>query len=171
MKIDNLISNLQKNTAEQDRIIKEQAENATKQHLESFTALLKASNEETKSVLRSNLQTIKDQQPSIKNQQPSIKNALRLNILTGAVLGGLTMLFLVFLGINVWLGYQIKDKKQELAEINLELDQSPLEKRILRSVEFHESKDKKTYFIVAKNSKKTEVFENTSDQKVMKIEK
>ena len=33
MKIDNLISNLQKNTAEQDRIIKEQAENATKQHL------------------------------------------------------------------------------------------------------------------------------------------
>ena len=164
MKIDNLMNNLQKNTAEQDRIIKEQAENATKQHLESFTALLKASNEETKSVLRSNLQTIKD-------QQPSIKNALRLNILTGAVLGGLTMLFLVFLGINVWLGYQIKDKKQELAEINLELDQSPLEKRILRSVEFHESKDKKTYFIVAKNSKKAEVFENTSDQKVMKIEK
>ena len=164
MKIDNLINNLQKNTAEQDRIIKEQAENATKQHLESYTALLKASNEETKSVLRSNLQTIKD-------QQPSIKNALRLNILTGAVLGGLTMLFLVFLGINVWLGYQIKDKKQQLAEINLELDQSPLEKRILRSVEFHESKDKKTYFIVAKNSKKAEVFENTSDQKVMKIEK
>ena len=164
MKIDNLISNLQKNTAEQDRIIKEQAENATKQHLESYTALLKASNEETKSVLKSNLQTIKD-------QQPSIKNALRLNILTGAVLGGLTMLFLIFLAINVWLGYQIKDKKQELAEINLELDQSPLEKRILRSVEFHESKDKKTYFIVAKNSKKAEVFENTSDQKVMKIEK
>ena len=164
MKIDNLISNLQKNTAEQDRIIKEQAENATKQHLESYIALLKASNEETKSVLKSNLQTIKD-------QQPSIKNALRLNILTGAVLGGLTMLFLVVLGINLWLGYQIKDKKQELAEINLELDQSPLEKRILRSVEFHESKDKKTYFIVAKNSKKAEVFENTSDQKVMKIEK
>ena len=164
MKIDNLISNLQKNTAEQDRIIKEQAENATKQHLESYTALLRASNKETESILRSNLQTIKD-------QQPSINNALRLNILTGAVLGGLTMLFLVVLGIDVWLGYQIKDKKQELAEINLELDQSPLEKRILRSVEFHESKDKKTYFIVAKNSKKAEVFENTSDQKVMKIEK
>ena len=164
MKIDNLINNLQKNTAEQDRIIKEQAENATKQHLESYTALLRASNKETESILRSNLQTIKD-------QQPSIKNALRLNILTGAVLGGLTMLFLVVLGINLWLGYQIKDKKQELAEINLELDQSPLEKRILRSVEFHESKDKKTYFIVAKNSKKAEVFENTSDQKVMKIEK
>jgi hypothetical protein len=88
--------------------------------LGKLQALLKASNEETKSVLRSNLQTIKD-------QQPSIKNALRLNILTGAVLGGLIMLFLVFLGINVWLGYQIKDKKQELAEINLELDQSPLE--------------------------------------------
>ena len=164
MKIDNLINNLQKNTAEQDRIIKEQAENATKQHLESYTALLRASNKETESILRSNLQTI-------KNQQPSIKNALRLNILTGAVLGGLIMLFLVVLGINLWLGYQIKDKKQELAEINLELDQSPLEKRILRSVEFHESKDKKTYFIVAKNSKKAEVFENTSDQKVMKIEK
>ena len=164
MKIDNLINNLQKNTAEQDRIIKEQAENATKQHLESYTALLRASNKETESILRSNLQTIKD-------QQPSIKNALRLNILTGAVLGGLIMLFLVVLGINLWLGYQIKDKKQELAEINLELDQSPLEKRILRSVEFHESKDKKTYFIVAKNSKKAEVFENTSDQKVMKIEK
>ena len=164
MKIDNLISNLQKNTAEQDRIIKEQAESVTKQHLENYRALLRANSEETENILRSNLQTIKD-------QQPSIKKALHLNILKGAVLGVLITLFLILLGINIWMSYQIKGKKQELAEINLQLEQTPLEKRILRTVEFHEDKDNKAYFIVAKNSKKAEAYTTTGKDKVLKIEK
>src|SRR5690606_22993703 len=112
MKIDNLISNLQKNTAEQDRIIKEQAESVTTQHLESYNALLRASSKETEKILRSNLQTIHD-------QQPRIRNALRLNMLKGTVMGVLITVFLIFLGVNFWLGKQIKDKNQELAELNL----------------------------------------------------
>ena len=164
MKIDNLISNLQKNTAEQDRIIKEQAESVTKQHLESYNALLRASSKETEKILRSNLQTIQD-------QQPKIRNALRLNILTGAVLGVLITVFLIFLGVNWWLAKQIQNKQQELAEINLKVEQTPLEKQILRRVKLHESEDKKTFYIVAKNSKKANAYENTANQMVLKLEK
>ena len=69
------------------------------------------------------------------------------------------------------MSYQIKGKKQELAEINLQLEQTPLEKRILRTVEFHEDKDNKAYFIVAKNSKKAEAYTTTGKDKVLKIEK
>src|SRR5690606_4540596 len=164
MKIDNLISNLQKNTAEQDRIIKEQAESVTTQHLESYNALLRASSKETEKLLRSNLQTIHD-------QQPKIRNALRLNILTGAVLGVLITVFLIFLGVNWWLAKQIQKKQQELAEINLKVEQTPLEKQILRKVRLQESQDKKTLYIVARNSKKADAYESTDSQMVLKLDK
>ena len=164
MKIDNLISNLQKNTAEQDRIIKEQAESVTKQHLESYNALLQKNLKQTESILEKNLQTIEE-------QQSSIVNALRLNTLKGAVLGVLVAIFLIFLGITAWLGKEIRAKQQELAEINLELERTPLENRILRMVEFHESEDNKAYFIVAKNAKKAEAYTTTGKDKVLKIER
>ena len=164
MKIDNLISNLQKNTAEQDRIIKEQVESVTTQHLENYTGLLKASTTETENILRSNLQTIQD-------QQPKIRNALRLNILTGTVLGVLITVFLIFLGVNFWLGKQIQAKNQELTELNLKIDKTPLENQILRKVRFQESEDKKSIFIVAKNSKKAEAFKSDNNQMVLKVTK
>src|SRR5690606_6205578 len=164
MKIDNLISNLQKNTAEQDRIIKEQAESVTKQHLESYNALLRASSKETEKILRSNRQTIQD-------HQPKIRNALRLNILTGAVLGVLITMFLIFLGVNWWLAKQIQNKQQELAEISLKVDQTPLEKQILRKVRLVESEDKKTFYIIAKNNKKADAYESTDSRMVLKLEK
>ena len=53
----------------------------------------------------------------------------------------------------VWQGKEINDRQQELDELNLQIEQTPLEKRILRAVEFHEDKDNKTYSIVAKKSK------------------
>ena len=162
MKIDNLISNLQKNTAEQDRIIKEQAESVTTQHLENYAALLKASTTETENILRSNLQTI-------QNQQPKIKNALRLNMLKGTVMGVLITVFLIFLGVNFWLGKQIQAKNQELAELNLKIDQTPLEKQILRKVKLVETEDKKAILIIANNSKKAEAFENTNNKMVLKL--
>ena len=149
MKIDNLISNLQKNTAEQDKIIKEQAESVTKQHLESYTALLKKNTEETKKILGSNLQIIQD-------QQPRIRNALRLNMLKGTVLGVLITVFLIFLGVNFWLGKQIQAKNQELAELNSKIDQTPLQKQVLRKVKLVETEDKKAILIIANNSKKAE---------------
>ena len=54
--------------------------------MESYTALLKQATRKTKSVLKS--KPTDHQRPTTEHQ-----NALRLNILTGAVLGGLTMLF------------------------------------------------------------------------------
>ena len=159
MKIDDLVKNLEQNTAEQDKIIKKQAESVTKQHLESYNALLQKNLKQTESILEKNLQTIEE-------QQPSIVNALRLNILKGAVLG-----VLIFLGITAWLGKEIRAKQQELAEINLELERTPLENRILRMVEFHESEDNKAYFIVAKNAKKAEAYTTTGKDKVLKIER
>ena len=89
----------------------------------------------------------------------------------GAVLGVLVAIFLIFLGITAWLGKEIRAKQQELAEINLELERTPLENRILRMVEFHESEDKKAYFIVAKNAKKAEAYTTTGKDKVLKIER
>ena len=164
MKIDDLVKNLERNTAEQDKIIKKQAESVTKQHLESYNALLQKNLKQTESILEKNLQTIED-------QQPSIVNALRLNTLKGAVLGVLVAIFLIFLGITAWLGKEIRSKQQELAELNLELERTPLENRILRMVEFHESEDNKAYFIVAKNAKKAEAYTTTGKDKVLKIER
>ena len=83
---------------------------------------------------------------------------------------GLLLVFAVLLLIVAGM-LLIKGKKQELAEINLQLEQTPLEKRILRTVEFHEDKDNKVYFIVAKNSKKAEAYTTTGKDKVLKIEK
>ena len=40
MKIDDLVKNLEQNTAEQDKIIKKQAESVIKQHLESYDAVM-----------------------------------------------------------------------------------------------------------------------------------
>ena len=76
MKIDDLVKNLEQNTAEQDKNIKKQAESVTKQHLESYNALLQKNLKQTESILERNLQTIEE-------QQPSIVNALRLNTLKG----------------------------------------------------------------------------------------
>ena len=164
MKIDDLVKNLEQNTAEQDKNIKKQAESVTKQHLESYNALLQKNLKQTESSLERNLQTIEE-------QQPSIVNALRLNTLKGAVLGVLVAIFRIFLGITAWLGKEIRAKQQELAEINLELERTPLENRILRMVEFHESEDNKAYFIVAKNAKKAEAYTTTGKDKVLKIER
>ena len=58
---------------------------------------------------------------------------------TGIALGLLIIIFIGFLAANLWLGKMIKDKRQELDEINLQVEQTPLEKQILRKVQFQES--------------------------------
>ena len=134
------------------------------------TALGKLQRLTTKN-LKQNREHLERNLQTIEEQQPSIVNALRLNTLKGAVLGVLVAIFLIFLGITAWLGKEIRAKQQELAEINLELERTPLENRILRMVEFHESEDKKAYFIVAKNAKKAEAYTTTGKDKVLKIER
>ena len=163
-KISDLTKDIAKKRQDKERSILEQDESVMKQHLESYNALLQKNLKQTESILEKNLQTIEE-------QQPSIVNASRLNTLKGAVLGVLVAIFLIFLGITAWLGKEIRSKQQELAEINLELEKTPLEKRILRMVEFHESEDNKAYFIVAKNAKKAEAYTTTGKDKVLKIER
>ena len=125
---------------------------------------MKTSNEQTKKLLSSNLQIIQD-------QQLKIRNALRLNILKGTVLGVLITMFLIFLGVNFWLGKQIQAKNQELAELNSKIDQTPLQKQVLRKVELVETEDKKAILIIAKNSKKSEAFKSDNNQMVLRLDK
>ncbi|MFW1786511.1 hypothetical protein ACG9XL_19285, partial [Acinetobacter nosocomialis] len=84
-------------------------------------------------------------------------------------MGVLSTVFLIFLGVNIWLGKQIQAKNQELAELNLKIDQTPLEKQILRKVKLVETEDKKAILIIANNSKKAEAFENTNNKMVLKL--
>ena len=79
---------------------------------------------------------------------------MRLNILTGAVLGMLITVFLIFLGVNWWLAKQIQNKQQELAEINLKVEQTPLEKQILRKVTLHERRQENPIYHGEKQQKK-----------------
>lgn len=120
--------------------------------------------EETKKLLSSNLQIIQD-------QQPKIRNVLRLNMLKGTVLGVLITMFLIFLGVNFWLGKQIQAKNQELTELNLKIDQTPLQKQILRKVKLVETTDKKAILIIANRSEKAEAFENKNNQMVLRLDK
>ena len=110
---------------------------------------------------------------SSDHPRPSTENQKRFafEYTQGNSLGVLISMFLIFLGVNFWLGKQIQAKNQELAELNLKIDQTPLEKQILLRVKLVESEDKKSMFIVAKNSKKAKAFENTSDQMVLKLTK
>ena len=75
-------------------------------------------------------------------------------MLKGTIWGVTGLIILILAAVIVWQGKEINDRQQELDELNLQIEQTPLEKRILRAVEFHEDKDNKTYSIVAKKSKR-----------------
>ena len=122
MKIDDLVKNLE---AEHSRTGQEYQETSRERYqtARKLQRLTTKNLKQTESILERNLQTIEE-------QQPSIVNALRLNTLKGAVLGVLVAIFLIFLGITAWLGKEIRAKQQELAEINLELERTPLENRM-----------------------------------------
>lgn len=133
MKIDSLVKNLEKNTAEQDKTMQEQAQSVTKQHLESYIALLKSSNRATEQALIENINLVKE-------SKTPLQQALAWKTMVGALMGVLATVFVILFALTVWTGLSLKDKKAELAEITTKIEQSPLEAKALAQVEIVEEK-------------------------------
>ena len=131
MKIDNLVKNLEKTTAEQDKIMQEQAQSVTKQHLASYNALLRSSRNETEQALAENINLI-------KQSKSSIQQALAYKTMLGGLMGALLTALAVLFALTAWTGIDLKNKKAELAEITAKIEQSPLEAKALAQVEIVE---------------------------------
>ena len=131
MKIDSLVKNLEKNTAEQDKTMQEQAQSVTKQHLESYIELLKSSNRATKQALIENINLVKE-------SKTPLQQALAWKTMLGALMGALATVFVILIVLNVWTGVSLKNKRAELAEITAKIEQSPLEAKALAQVEIVE---------------------------------
>ena len=127
MKIDSLVKNLEKTTAEQDKIMQEQAQSVTKQHLASYNALLRSSKNETEQALAENINLI-------KQSKSSIQQALAYKTMLGGLMGALLTILAVLFALNVWTGVSLKNKKAELAEITAKIEQSPLEAKALKQI-------------------------------------
>ena len=162
MKIDNLIKNLEKNVAEQDKTMQEQAQNVTEQHLTSYNELLRSSNKVTKKILTENINLIKE-------SRTGIQKALAWKTMLGALMGSLVTTFLILLALNAWMGSNLKDKRAELAEITAKIEQSPLEAKALKKLEVRQNPDN-SIWVVAKDPKKSRAGTNTNGKPSIQLE-
>ena len=151
MKIDSLVKNLEKTTAEQDKIMQEQVQSVTKQHLASYNALLRSSKNETEQALAENINLI-------KQSKSSIQQALAYKTMLGGLMGVLLTILAVLFALNVWTGLSLKNKKAELAEITAKIEQSPLEAKALTQVEVLEQDG--MIYIATKEGVKARSFNN-----------
>ena len=127
MKIDNLMKNLQKNAAEQEKTMQEQAQSVTEQHLTSYSMLLRSSRNETEQALAENIKLIKE-------SRTALQQALAWKTMLGGLMGVLLTVFLMLLALTIWTGVSLKNKRVELAEITEKIDQSPIEQRLLAKI-------------------------------------
>ena len=151
MKIDSLVKNLEKTTAEQDKIMQEQVQSVIKQHLASYNALLRSSNRATEQALIENINLI-------KQSKSSIQQALAYKTMLGGLMGVLATVFVILFALTVWTGIDLKNKKAELAEITAKIEQSPLEAKALTQVEILEQDG--MIYIATKEGVKARNFNN-----------
>ena len=71
---------------------------------------------------------------------------------------------IVLIGANWWLGASIQSKQQELAEIQQNIEQTPLQAQALAKVEITQNDDK-SIWITAKNAKKSKAGTETNSNK------
>ena len=146
MKIDDLVANLKRNAQEQDRIMTEQIQNITKQHLVSYNELLQSNLKATQNI-------INDHQTSL---QQDLKRLSINKIATGAVLG-LMVACLLGLGLaNLWLYIQYQNTAKELKQIELNIQKTPIQTRALAKIQIGQNKDG-SIWIQPKNPKKSAV--------------
>lgn len=146
MKIDDLVANLKRNAQEQDRIMTEQIQNITKQHLVSYNELLQSNLKATQNI-------INDHQTSL---QQDLKRLSINKIATGAVLG-LMVACLLGLGLaNLWLYIQYQNTAKELKQIELNIQKTPIQTRALAKIQIGQNKDG-SIWIQPKNPKKSEI--------------
>ena len=136
MKIDNLMKNLQKNAAEQEKTMQEQAQSVTEQHLTSYSMLLRSSRNETEQALAENIKLIRE-------SRTALQQALAWKTMLGALLGVLVTVFLILLAMNLWAWSSLKDKKAELEEVTQKIDRSPIEQKLLAKITVMEWGDEK----------------------------
>ena len=72
----------------------------------------------------------------------------------------LAISLIVLIGANWWLGKSIQDKQQELAEIQQNIEQTPLQAKALAKLEITQESDK-SILITAKNTKRAKAFSET----------
>ena len=163
MKIDDLVKNLEQNTAEQDKNIKKQAERYQ-------TALGKLQRLTTKKNLK---QTESILEKSSNHRGTTAEHSKRFAFeYTQGGSFGRTGGDISHISRDNGMARQGNQSQATGASRNQpRAGRTPLENRILRMVEFHESEDKKAYFIVAKNAKKAEAYTTTGKDKVLKIER
>lgn len=162
MKIDSLVKNLEKNTAEQDKAMQKQAQSVTKQHLASYEQLLRSSRNETEQALAENIKLIRE-------SKSTIQQALTYKTLIGALMGGLIAIALILLTLNLWLGISLKNNRAELAEIQQNIEQTPVQAQVLAKVNIGKNDDG-TLWIEAKQKKKAEVGKSTNGKPLMMLE-
>ena len=146
MKIDNLMKNLEKNAAEQEKTMQEQAQSVTEQHLTSYSMLLRSSRNEIEQVLAENIKLIKE-------SRTALQQALAWKTMLGGLMGVLLTVFLILLAMNLWTGFSLKNKKAELAEITEKIEQSPVEQRLLAKITVVDWSDEKGGLVVIPKSK------------------
>ena len=129
------MKNLEKNAAEQNKSMQEQAQNVTEQHLASYSMLLRSSRNETEQALAENIKIIKE-------SRTAFQQALAWKTMLGTLLGVLVTVFLMLLALTIWTGVSLKNKRAELAEITEKIDQSPIEQRLLTKITVLEWDDK-----------------------------
>ena len=151
MKMDDFLGRLERNTAEQDKIMQEQAQSVTKQHLTSYNALLRSSRNETAQALAENINLIKE-------SKSSIQRALAYKTMLGGLMGALLTALVILFALTAWTGINLKNKKAELAEITAKIEQSPLEAKALTQVEILEQDG--MIYIATKEGVKARNFSN-----------
>lgn len=162
MKIDSLVKNLERTTAEQDKAMQKQAQSVTKQHLASYNELLRSSRNETERVLAENIKLIRE-------SKSTIQQALAYKMLIGALMGGLIAIALILLALNLWLGISLKNSRAELAEIQQNIEQTPVQAQALAKVNIGKNDDG-TLWIEAKQKRKAEVGKSTNGKPLMMLE-
>lgn len=142
---------LGEDTAEQDKIMQEQVQSVTKQHLASYNALLRSSKNETEQALAENINLI-------KQSKSSIQQALAYKTMLGGLMGVLLTTLAGLFALIAWTGIDLKNKKAELAEITAKIEQSPLEAKALTQVEILEQDG--MIYIATKEGVKARNFNN-----------
>lgn len=81
---------------------------------------------------------------------------------------GLLLAIILGLGIfSLWLGKNIRNQQAELAEIQQNIDQSPLQAKALAKLELMEEKG--VIYIASKKGAKAESYQNKDKQQILKI--
>ncbi|MFW1912041.1 MbeB family mobilization protein [Acinetobacter ursingii] len=108
---------------------------------------------------------------AIVSHEKSLKEQINKTLAYKTAIGGIMGLLLaIILGLGIfslWLGKNIRNQQAELAEIQQNIDQSPLQAKALAKLELMEEKG--VIYIASKKGAKAESYQNKDKQQILKI--